>query len=63
MTGADEYEERLTMIGALRWFRDSFASWFATAWLYLILWTVVAGAFGVLMYIDGKFSRSLAEGA
>jgi hypothetical protein len=61
--GAEEYEERLTIIGALRWFRDSFASWFATAWLYLILWTVVAGAFGVLMYIDGKFSRSLAEGA
>jgi hypothetical protein len=63
MTGAEEYEERLTIIGALRWFRDSFASWFATAWLYLILWAVVAGAFGVLMYIDGKFSRSLAEGA
>jgi hypothetical protein len=51
------------MIGALRWMRDSFAAWFATAWLYLILWAVVAGAFGVLMYIDGKFSRSLAEGA
>lgn len=63
MTGADEYEERLTLIGALRWMRDSFAAWFATAWLYLILWAVVAGAFGVLMYIDGKFSRSLAEGA
>jgi hypothetical protein len=63
MTGAEEYEERLTMIGALRWMRDSFAAWFATAWLYLILWAVVAGAFGVLMYIDGKFSRSLAEGA
>jgi hypothetical protein len=51
------------VIGALRWMRDSFAAWFATAWLYLILWAVVAGAFGVLMYIDGKFSRSLAEGA
>jgi hypothetical protein len=64
MTGAaEEYEERLTVIGALRWMRDSFAAWFATAWLYLILWAVVAGAFGVLMYIDGKFSRSLAEGA
>jgi hypothetical protein len=43
--------------------RDSFAAWFATGWLYIILWAVVAGAFGVLMYIDGKFSRSLAEGA
>jgi hypothetical protein len=63
MTGAEEYEERLTIVGALRWMRDSFAAWFATAWLYLILWAVVAGAFGVLMYIDGKFSRSLAEGA
>jgi hypothetical protein len=64
MTGAeDEYEERLTVLGALRWFRDSFAAWFATAWLYIILWAVVAGAFGVLMYIDGKFSRGLAEGA
>jgi hypothetical protein len=61
--GADEYEERLTLIGALRWMRDSFAAWFATGWLYIILWTVVAGAFAVLMYIDGKFSRSLAEGA
>jgi hypothetical protein len=61
--GADEYEERLTLIGALRWMRDSFAAWFATGWLYIILWTVVAGAFGVLMYIDGKFSRGLAEGA
>ena len=64
MTGAEEeYEERLTILGALRWFRDSFAAWFATAWLYIILWAVVAGAFGVLMYIDGKFSRGLAEGA
>jgi transposase-like protein len=64
MTGAEEeYEERLTVLGALRWFRDSFAAWFATAWLYIILWAVVAGAFGVLMYIDGKFSRGLAEGA
>jgi hypothetical protein len=62
-SGADEYEERLTLIGALRWMRDSFAAWFATGWLYIILWTVVAGAFGVLMYIDGKFSRGLAEGA
>lgn len=61
--GADEYEERLTLIGALRWMRDSFAAWFATGWLYIILWTVVAGAFSVLMYIDGKFSRGLAEGA
>lgn len=40
--------------------RDSFASLFSTAWLYLILWGVVAGAFAVLLYIDGKFSRSLA---
>lgn len=63
MSEADEYEERLTLLGALRWFRDSFAAWFATGWLYIILWAVVAGAFGVLMYIDGKFSRGLAEGA
>lgn len=64
MSGAEEeYEERLTWIGALRWMRDSFAAWFATAWLYLILWAVVAGAFCVLLYIDGKFSRGLAEGA
>lgn len=45
---------------AARWMRDSFASWFATSWLYLILWGVVAVAFSVLLYIDGKFSRSLA---
>ena len=43
-----------------RWMRDSFASWFATSWLYLILWGVVGVAFCVLLYIDGKFSRSLA---
>ena len=43
-----------------RWMRDSFASWFATSWLYLILWGVVSVAFAVLLYIDGKFSRSLA---
>jgi hypothetical protein len=60
--GADEYEERLTLIGALRWMRDQFAAWFATGWLYIILWAVVGIAFTVLLYIDGKFSRSLAEG-
>ena len=46
-------------IGA-RWMRDSFASWFTTSWLYLILWTVVGVAFAVLLYIDAMFSRSLA---
>jgi hypothetical protein len=44
------------------WMTQKFASWFATAWLYLILWGVVLGAFTVLLYIDGKFSRGLAEG-
>lgn len=44
------------------WMTQKFASWFATAWLYLILWGVVLGAFVVLLYIDGKFSRGLAEG-
>lgn len=43
-----------------RWMRDSFASWFTTSWLYLILWGVVGVAFTVLLYIDGVFSRSLA---
>jgi hypothetical protein len=62
MTGAEEYEEQLTIVGALRWMRDSFAAWFATGWLYIILWAVVGIAFTVLLYIDGKFSRSLAEG-
>lgn len=47
---------------AARWTRDKFAGWFATTWLFLILWTVVAITFCVLLYIDGKFSRSLAEG-
>lgn len=50
------------LAGAMRWCRDKLASWLATTWLYLILWTVVAITFGVLLYIDGKFSRSLAEG-
>ena len=45
------------------WMRDKFASWFATAWLYIILWTVVAIDFAVLLYLDGTFSRNLAEGA
>ncbi len=45
---------------AARWTRDSFASLFVTSWLYIILWGVVAVAFSVLLYIDGKFSRSLA---
>lgn len=42
------------------WMTQKFASWFATAWLYLILWGVVLIAFFVLLYIDGIFSRSLA---
>lgn len=45
---------------AARWCRDQFASFFATFWLYIILWGVVAGAFSVLLYIDGIFSRHLA---
>ena len=48
------------LAGGARWMRDHFASWFATSWLYLIMWGVVAVAFTVLLYIDGKFSRSLA---
>lgn len=53
-------DNKLTWLGALRWCRDSFAAWFTTAWLYIILWGVVAIAFTVLLYIDGVFSRSLA---
>lgn len=43
-----------------RWMRDQFASFFASFWLYIILWAVVLGAFSVLLYIDGIFSRGLA---
>ncbi len=53
-------EDRITVLGALRWCRDSFASWFTTAWLYIILWGVIALAFAVLLYIDATFSRKLA---
>ena len=53
-------EDKITFTGALRWMRDSFAEWFTTSWLYIILWSVVAIAFTVLLYIDGTFSRSLA---
>tara|TARA_R110002111_G_scaffold170741_5_gene236449 strand:- start:304 stop:1704 length:1401 start_codon:yes stop_codon:yes gene_type:complete len=61
----------LTLIGmfsvrgreALVWFRDQFAGWFASFWLYIIAWSIVAGAFAILLYMDGKFSRGLAEGA
>jgi len=45
------------------WMRHQFAAFFASFWLYTILWTVVFGAFFVLLYIDGKFSRHLADGA
>lgn len=45
---------------SMRWMRDQFASWFATAWLYVILWAVVGLAFAVLLYIDAVFSRRLA---
>jgi len=44
----------------MRWCRDSFAAWFTTSWLYLILWSVVLIAFSVLLYIDAIFSRELA---
>jgi hypothetical protein len=47
---------------AARWSRDKAAGFIASFWLYVILWAVVAIAFSVLMYIDGKFSRGLAEG-
>ena len=47
---------------AARWCRDKAAGFIASFWLYVILWTVVGIAFSVLLYIDGKFSRSLAEG-
>ena len=53
-------EDKITFTGTLRWMRDSFAEWFTTSWLYIILWSVVAIAFSVLLYIDGTFSRSLA---
>lgn len=43
-----------------RWLRDQFAALFASFWLYILLWSVVLGAFAVLLYIDGIFSRSLA---
>ena len=45
---------------AATWMGSQFASFFATFWLYIILWGVVAMAFTVLLYIDGIFSRSLA---
>ena len=52
--------EKITTLSTLKWFRDKFAAWFVTSWLYLILWAVVGIAFAVLLYIDGIFSRSLA---
>jgi hypothetical protein len=47
---------------AARWCRDKAAEFIVKFWLYVILWAVVAIAFTVLLYIDGKFSRGLAEG-
>ena len=45
---------------AAQWMGSQFASFFATFWLYIILWGVWSLAFAVLLYIDGIFSRSLA---
>jgi hypothetical protein len=47
---------------AARWCRDKAAEFIVKFWLYVILWAVVGIAFTVLLYIDGKFSRGLAEG-
>ena len=47
---------------AARWCRDKAAEFIVKFWLYVILWSVVGIAFTVLLYIDGKFSRGLAEG-
>lgn len=47
---------------AARWCRDKAAEFIVKFWLYVILWSVVGIAFSVLLYIDGKFSRGLAEG-
>ena len=47
---------------AARWCRDKAAGFIASFWLYMVLWAVVGIAFTVLLYIDGKFSRSLALG-
>lgn len=57
---AEHEEDRITWLGALRYMRDQFVTVFVTGWLYIILWGVVTGAFIVLLYIDGKFSRALA---
>ncbi len=56
----EEYENDRPI---LNWFRDEFASWFSSFWLYVLLWGIVLGAFAVLMYFDGKFSRNLFLGA
>ena len=47
----------------LRWFRDQFAILFVTSWLYMLGWSIVLGAFAVLLYLDGKFSYNLAVGS
>lgn len=53
--------DRAAMFG--RWLRDKFAILFVTSWLYLLGWTIVLGAFSVLLYLDGKFSYNLAVGS
>lgn len=53
--------DRSAMFG--RWLRDKFAILFVTSWLYLLGWTIVLGAFSVLLYLDGKFSYNLAVGS
>lgn len=53
--------DRAAMLG--RWLRDKFAILFVTSWLYMLGWTIVIGAFAVLLYLDGKFSYQLAVGS
>lgn len=63
MSGADEeYEERLTVIGALRWLRDEAFALFATFWLIAAFYALGFGLVLAFFQIDAEFSRPLAGG-
>ena len=58
----DEYEERLTLLGAMRWFRDSFATWFVTFWMIAFFYALGIGLAIFFFQVDAEFSRPLAGG-
>lgn len=61
MTGADEeYEERLTVFGALRWLWDHGGAFLATFGMILLLFAISGLLAFAFFQLDAEFSRPLA---